>query len=580
MAIKTKAQLASESASTFVDNSTGFITPSLHRTYNTDTIDSFLSVKDASELQAVMLENRANSISSGTTVDLSGANGNLVHITGTSTITSFGSVQAGARFVLVFDGILLLTYNATSLILPTSANITTAVGDTAFMISEGSGNWRCVAYQRASGAALVGGGGGSGTVTSVALTMPSAFSVANSPVTTSGSLDVTAIGVASQYIRGDGQLANFPTSTGGGASVNYYLNGSVSQGTFGGIAMREINKVPVIGTGTDFTINADGYIQSFITDANDPNQLEIPAGNWNFETYFSSSSSGGSPSFYVELYKWNGATLTLIASNSATPEYITGGTAIDLYLTALAVPQTPLAITDRLVVRIWVNHSSKTIKLHTENSHLSQIITTFSTGLTSLNGLTEQTQYFATGTDFASGDWFIDSVGDTHTFNIPNADVFNRGLLTAADWVTFDSKYDNPTGTTSQYIRGDGTFAALPCEIQLAASDETTALTAGANKMTFRMPYAMTLTGIRASLTTAQPSGASLLTVDVNQNGTSILSTKLTFDNTEKTTVLAGTQPVISTSALTDDAEITIDIDQIGTSGAAGLKLTLKGTRS
>jgi hypothetical protein len=157
MAIKTKAQLATESASTFVDNSTGLITPSLHRTYNTDTIDSFLSVKDASELQAVMLENRANSIASGTTVDLSGANGNLVHVTGTSTITSFGSVQAGARFVIVFDGILLLTYNATSLILPTSASIVTAVGDTAFLISEGSGNWRCVAYQRASGAALVGG---------------------------------------------------------------------------------------------------------------------------------------------------------------------------------------------------------------------------------------------------------------------------------------------------------------------------------------------------------------------------------------------------------------------------------------
>jgi hypothetical protein len=81
-------------------------------------------------------------------------------------------------------------------------------------------------------------------------------------------------------------------------------------------------------------------------------------------------------------------------------------------------------------------------------------------------------------------------------------------------------------------------------------------------------------------LTTAQASRASLLTVDVNQNGTSILSTKLTFDNSEKTTVLAFAQPVISTPTLTDDAEITIDIDQIGTSGAAGLKLTLIGTRS
>ena len=257
----------------------------------------------------------------------------------------------------------------------------------------------------------------SGTVTSVGLTMPSAFTVANSPITSSGDIAVTGAGVASQYVRGDGSLANFPTTSGGGASVSYYLNGSVSQGTFGGIAMREINKVPIIGTGTDFTINANGYIQSFITDANDPNQLEIPAGNWNFETYFSSSSSGGNPSFYVELYKWNGATLSLIASNSTNPEIITGGTAIDLYLSALAVPQTTLALTDRLVVRIYVTPSGRTIKLHTEDNHLSQIITTFSTGLTSLNGITAQVQNLAVGQSGSVVNW--SSVGSTHTLNIP-----------------------------------------------------------------------------------------------------------------------------------------------------------------
>jgi hypothetical protein len=277
-----------------------------------------------------------------------------------------------------------------------------------------------------------------GTVTSVDLSMPAAFSVSGNPVTTSGTLAVTAAGVATQYIRGDGQLANFPTSTGGGASVSYYLNGSVSQGTFGGIAMREINKVPIIGAGTDFTINADGYIQSFITDANDPNQLEIPAGNWNFETYFSASSGGGSPKFYIELYKWNGATLTLIASNSATPENITGGTNIDLYLTALAVPQTTLAATDRLAVRFYVIHSGRTITMHTEDNHLSQIITTFSTGLTSLNGLTAQTQLLAVGT--AGTDFAISSTTATHTFNLPTASAANRGALSSADWTAFDAK--------------------------------------------------------------------------------------------------------------------------------------------
>ena len=120
---------------------------------------------------------------------------------------------------------------------------------------------------------------------------------------------------------------------------------------------------------------------------------------------------------------------------------------------------------------------------------------------------------------------------------------------------------------------------ALPTVIQAAASDETTALTTGSAKVTFRMPHAMTLTAVRASLSTAQASG-SIFTVDVNQGGSSIISTKITIDNTEKTSTTAAAPPVISTSALTDDAEITIDIDQIGNGTAAGLKVTLIGTRA
>jgi hypothetical protein len=418
-----------------------------------------------------------------------------------------------------------------------------------------------------------------GTVTSVDLSMPAAFSVSGNPVTTSGTLAVTAAGVATQYIRGDGQLANFPTSSGGGASVSYYLNGSVSQGTFGGVAMREINKVPIIGGGTDFTINADGYIQSFITDANDPNQLEIPAGNWTFETYFSASSNGGNPKFYIELYKWDGATLTLIASNSATPENITGGTTIDLYLTALAVPQTALLATDRLAVRFYVIHSGRTITLHTEDNHLSQIITTFSTGLTSLNGLTAQTQLLAVGT--AGTDFAISSTTATHTFNLPTASAANRGALSSADWTAFDAKQaalvsgTNIKTINSTSILGSGNYAT-PFELVVAASDETTALTTGTAKITFRMPRAVTLTAVRASLTTAQASGT-IFTVDINEGGSSILSTKLTIDNTETTSTTAATPPVISDAALADDAEITIDIDQIGNGTAKGLKVMLIG---
>jgi hypothetical protein len=305
-----------------------------------------------------------------------------------------------------------------------------------------------------------------GTVTSVGLTMPAAFSVANSPITSSGDIAVTGAGTVSQYVRGDGSLANFPASTGGGGSLSFYLNGSVSQGTFGGVAMKEMDRTPIIGAGTDFTIATNGYIQSFITDANVPNLLEIPAGNWNFETYFSASSNGGSPSYYIELYKWDGATLSLIASGSANPEGITNGTATHLYVSAIAVPQTTLALTDRLAVRIYVNNSGRTIKLHTENGHLCQVITTFSTGLTALNGLTAQVQNFATGT--TGTDFAISSTGTTHTFDLPTASAANRGALSSADWTTFNSKQDalgftaENTANKQNSLAVDGTGVKFP----------------------------------------------------------------------------------------------------------------------
>ena len=120
-----------------------------------------------------------------------------------------------------------------------------------------------------------------------------------------------------------------------------------------------------------------------------------------------------------------------------------------------------------------------------------------------------------------------------------------------------------------------GAASPPPCP---PTTPPTTALTTGTAKVTFRLPTAFTLTGVRASLTTAQASG-SIFTVDINQSGTSILSTKLTIDNTEKTSTTAATPATITTSALTDDAEITVDIDQIGNGTATGLKITLIGTR-
>jgi len=283
-------------------------------------------------------------------------------------------------------------------------------------------------------------------ITSIGLSMPSAFSVANSPLTANGTIAVTGAGVASQYIRGDGTLADFPSSGGGGSSVSYYLNGGTSQGTIGGVTYYEMSKTAVIGTGVDFAKSGDGFIVAFLTDANDPAQLNIPAGNWNYEIYASMSSNGGTPQLYAELYVYNGTTFTLISTSSN--EILYDGTNLNLYSFAMTVPATTLALTDRLAIKLYATNSGgKTTTVHTQDSHLCQIITTFSTGITALNGLTAQVQYFQTGT--SGTDFNISSTTATHTFNLPTASAANRGALSSADWSVFNAKQNAITLTTT-----------------------------------------------------------------------------------------------------------------------------------
>jgi hypothetical protein len=119
-----------------------------------------------------------------------------------------------------------------------------------------------------------------------------------------------------------------------------------------------------------------------------------------------------------------------------------------------------------------------------------------------------------------------------------------------------------------------GTTIASEYVLGIACSDETTDLTVGTAKVTFRMPFAATLAAVRANVNTA-PTGSTLV-VDMNEEGTTVLSTKLSIDASEKTSVTAAAPAVISDSALADDAEITIDIDQVGaTIKGKGLKVWL-----
>jgi hypothetical protein len=200
-------------------------------------------------------------------------------------------------------------------------------------------------------------------------------------------------------------------------------------------------------------------------------------------------------------------------------------------------------------------------------------------------------------TDVAAGKWVLLGTSDATIVSIgaltgsadksiyfTGADVAALYDLTAAGRALLDDASASAQRTTLGLAIGTdvaamtGANSATEC-IVISASDETTGLTTGTGKVSFRMPYAFTLSEVRASLKTAQV-GGNIFTVDVNEAGASVISTKLTIDNGEKTSTTAATPPSISDAALANDAEITVDIDQIGDGTATGLKVYLIGKKA
>jgi hypothetical protein len=182
------------------------------------------------------LGRKGSDIASASSVDLSVATGDFVDVTGTTTITAFAAMAAGVVREIRFTGILTLTYNATSLILPGAANIATANGDIARFRSLGSGNWVCASYTRTSGTPTVGGG---------LTTLTATVFIASGTYTKANNLAFAVIEVLGSGAGGGGS---------GGAVTD---NSGASGGGAGGYARRSFSPAQ-IGTTNTVTIGAAG----------------------------------------------------------------------------------------------------------------------------------------------------------------------------------------------------------------------------------------------------------------------------------------------------------------------------------
>lgn len=144
---------------------------------------------------------------------------------------------------------------------------------------------------------------------------------------------------------------------------------------------------------------------------------------------------------------------------------------------------------------------------------------------------------------------------------------------------TFTGTPAAPTAATTTNTTQVATTAFVQQEVAnqpliVLVTDQVSTIGAGAGKVFIPISRARTVTSVKAYLITAQASG-SIFTVDINENGTTILSTKLTIDNTESNSTTAATAAVISDASLAANSVLSFDVDQIGNGSAIGLMIII-----
>lgn len=399
--------------------------------------------------------------------------------------------------------------------------------------------------------------GGSGTVTSVAVAGTDGLEVdSGSPITSAGTI---TLGINASTLKTHlslGNVENTALSTWAG-STNLTTLGTIASGTWQG----SIIAPAYLGTGSDIAtkyLRGDGTWQTVAgsgiggsTGSTDNAILRADGtGGSTLQSSLVTIDDDGNITMTGNIQAGQLLLKVPAAANAVTIKSDAFTDAWTLFLPTTAGSEGTVLLNTGGGMTTWGNVEWDDIDK--AGSSLADLATRSADDLTSGTLALERG---GTGATTASGARTALELGDSATRNVGTT----TGTVAAGD----DARFVN----------------AAAVEIGLACSDETSDLTTGTAKVTFRMPHAMTLTAVRASVTTAGT--GSTIIVDINEAGASVLGTKLSIDASERTSTTAASAATITDSALADDAEITIDLDQIGSSTpGTGLKVWLIGTRN
>lgn len=235
-------------------------------------------------------------IASATTLNLDTATGNLVDVTGTTTITAITLSQGRARWVR-FTGALTLTHGA-SLVLPGAVSITTAAGDYALFMGYASSVVRCAAY------------------------VPSENTAPSKIVTTAG--DLLYASAARTLTRLAVGAADLPLVVNAGATAPQWgfanktantvfagpSSGAAAAPAFRALVPADLSMTPITNS-----ISGDVALNNTATYFTGPTVAQGTSGTWFVSGTVTLKDTAGAAQMFVKL--WDGA--TVIASGHAQP---------------------------------------------------------------------------------------------------------------------------------------------------------------------------------------------------------------------------------------------------------------------